>query len=207
MTNIKEEVLLNKLKIDEEVSYKDSPYLQKIISLIKDVHDEDKETLLFLYDINFFLGNCYTRLGRFSLSAIYRFECIKIAKKLKVMYAHDINNIKDVIYNFLRDRNFYIDDDCLDAKEEMYGLLPDEEIEKMYKNRLTHRRNLKADPVEMSEKYLSVIDKIEEKIEKNRTIYGMGSCFEVWNLKEEFLAEEGISWKSPALLNPRVMFD
>ena len=72
---------------------------------------------------------------------------------------------------------------------------------------MSHRRNLKHDPVEMSETYLAVIDEIEARIEKNRTLRGMGSCHEIWALKQEYLAEKGIEWQSPVILNPRVMFD
>ena len=69
------------------------------------------------------------------------------------------------------------------------------------------RRSLKHDPVEMSEEYLAVIDEVEEKIDQNRTMRGMGSCHEIWGLKYEYLLEKGIHWKSPSVLNPRVMFD
>ena len=59
----------------------------------------------------------------------------------------------------------------------------------------------------MSEEYLAVIDDVEEKIDKNRPLVGMGSCHEIWDLKYQYLLEKGIRWKSPQILNPRVMFD
>ena len=46
-----------------------------------------------------------------------------------------------------------------------------------------------------------------EKIEKNRQHHGFGSCHHVWSLKTDYLAEKGIEWKSPVVLNPRVRFD
>ena len=52
-----------------------------------------------------------------------------------------------------------------------------------------------------------MFDDVEEEIEKRRTLHGMGSCHEIWALKEELLAQRGITWNSPAMLNPRVRFD
>ena len=48
---------------------------------------------------------------------------------------------------------------------------------------------------------------IEKLIDENMTYRGMGACHQYWMLKQRFLAERGINWKSPAALNPRVMFD
>ena len=109
----------------------------------------------------------------------------------------------------LRSRNHFIDDDCLEIYQKVKdsGLLENEVLEKVYQDRMSRRRNLKADPIEMSEEYLAVIDEVEEKIKKNRKHFGMGSCYEYWNLKEEYLLEKGIRWKSPHIMNPRVMFD
>jgi len=36
---------------------------------------------------------------------------------------------------------------------------------------------------------------------------GMGFCFEYWSAKRDLLAEYGIEWRSPGVMNPRVMFD
>lgn len=206
-STIQERIKLLISKVNEDVSYFDSPVLKEIALLTNELIGEDKDTLLFLYDTNIFLADAYTRLCRFSLAAKYHFECVKYAKKLKELYDVNIKDIKEVIYKLLRDRNFYIDDDCEDVKDVINGLISEKDILKLFDDRLSHRRNMKNDPVEMSDEYLSVIDEIEEKIEKNRTMYGMGSCFEVWDLKEQYLAEKGITWKSPALLNPRVRFD
>jgi hypothetical protein len=61
--------------------------------------------------------------------------------------------------------------------------------------------------VEATEEYLAVIDEVDEWIEKNREYRGFGSCHHVWRLKAEYLAKKGITWRSPAALNPRVRFD
>lgn len=66
------------------------------------------------------------------------------------------------------------------------------------------RRFIKNDPVEKTDAYLSVIDEVEEAIDKNKT---MDFCLEIWKLKAEFLSDRGICWRSPTQLNPGVMFD
>lgn len=69
---------------------------------------------------------------------------------------------------------------------------------------------IKSDPVEWSEEYENVID------DANRKIYarledcpaGMGFCHAYWLEKAHVLSEDyGIFWRSPAALNPGVMFD
>ena len=80
-------------------------------------------------------------------------------------------------------------------------------IDEMLSARKKDRRTFRNDPVEMTEKYLAVIDSVEEKIEKTRETYGHGSCHETWILKQEYLAEYGIRWTSPVHLNPGFHFD
>lgn len=76
-----------------------------------------------------------------------------------------------------------------------------------YSERL-NRRSLKYDPVEESDEYASVELEIERKI---RTEIGecryMGYCHKYWSTKKKMLKEYGIIWKSPAELNPSVIFD
>lgn len=69
---------------------------------------------------------------------------------------------------------------------------------------------LNIDPVEYSEAYEAVVDKVDAEVseqmgEKN---YSMGMCFEIWSLKKSILASKyNIEWKSPSAMNPGVMFD
>jgi hypothetical protein len=95
-------------------------------------------------------------------------------------------------------------------REELDGTLTEKQkemLEKFEDTVMKRRRNLKHDPVEMTEEYLAVIDEVDEKIEKNREYHGFGSCHHVWSLKTDYLAEKGIEWKSPVVLNPKVRFD
>lgn len=68
---------------------------------------------------------------------------------------------------------------------------------------------LKYDPVEDSEKYLAVIDEVEKKLyeQLKNEHRGMGFCFCYWSTKADILAEYGIEWRSPGVMNPRVHFD
>ena len=69
--------------------------------------------------------------------------------------------------------------------------------------------HLKFDPVERSEKWEDVIYDVEAEcadILKDEPMH-MGYCFRYWSTKKEVLARRGIDWSSPAVMNPRVMFD
>ena len=192
---------------DDIISYQLSPYVKEMIAVIEQVEIDDKVTAIFVYKTYLYIAETYTRMVRFSLSAKYHFKALRIAKTIKEVYHYKVSGIEILLVNLLRDRNFYVDDNCEDVKEVVDGLLPVKKIENIFTNRLNHRRNLKNDPVEMSEEYLAVIDEVEERIAKNKTMSGMGSCHEIWDLKFQYLLEKGIKWKSPSLMNPRVMFD
>lgn len=71
-------------------------------------------------------------------------------------------------------------------------------------------RHLKQDPVEWSSKYENIIDEADRKIYSLLKDHprGMGFCFAYWYTKEKILREEyDIEWKSPAKMNPRIIFD
>lgn len=71
-------------------------------------------------------------------------------------------------------------------------------------------RHLKQDPVEWSSKYENIIDEADRKIYSLLKEHprGMGFCFAYWHTKEKILREEyDIEWKSPAKMNPRIIFD
>ena len=68
---------------------------------------------------------------------------------------------------------------------------------------------LRYDPIEDSEVYLSVIDEVECRLheELKGEPRHMGFCFRYWSAKRDLLAEYGIEWRSPGVMNPRVIFD
>ena len=69
---------------------------------------------------------------------------------------------------------------------------------------------LKRDPVEWTAEYEKVIDEAEEKAnaELADVPRGMGFCHAYWHSLANILFEDyGIVWRSPAMMNPGVMFD
>ncbi len=70
-------------------------------------------------------------------------------------------------------------------------------------------KHLLFDPVERTEQYEEVIQEVEAECDAALAGIprGMGFCFAYWIEKRRILAEHGIEWRSPALMNPRVIFD
>ena len=125
--------------------------------------------------------------------------------KLREYDDEDITRLKNCFYSAVKARNYYEPDDCSDLVAIVSGSLPNEIIRELLLSAQENRRGfIKNDPVEKTEEYLAVIDKVEEKIEKTKQ---MDSCLEYWSLKARFLFEYGILWRSPSQLNRGVMFD
>ena len=194
-----------------ELTYQAVPYLKETDELVNDqlASEEpyDKVTLLDSATIMRYLAEAYDRLGRFAVSVGYYKRAIELAAKLYTMYGEEMRDSSGMIYNALKARNYYVDDDCEDIREQALVFISTDIVDDVFDTVMNRRRNLKHDPVEMTEEYLAVIDEVDEKIEKNREYRGFGSCHHVWSLKTDYLAEKGITWRSPDLLNPRVRFD
>ena len=190
-------------------NYQDVPALKTIEQIIEERHDEEQETLLVAYEGYLYLAEQYTSMCRFSISAKYHEKALRIATLILDKHGIIVEHIEKLVTDLLRDRNFFVDDDCQDIMDLLakHPLLDEAKAKDIYERRMSHRRGLKNDPVEMSQEYLDVIDEVEALIEKERTMHGMGSCHEVWAIKQRLLAERGILWKTPHDLNPRVMFD
>jgi len=194
-----------------ELTYRAVPYLKETEEIVEvqlaSESPYDKVTLLDSATIMRYLAEAYDRLGRFAVSVRYYNRAIELAAKLYTMYGEEMQDSSGMIYNALKARNYYVDDDCEDIREQALVFISKELVDDVFSTVMNRRRNLKHDPVEMTEEYLAVIDEVEEKIEKNREYRGFGSCHHVWSLKTDYLAEKGIEWKSPVVLNPRVRFD
>lgn len=125
--------------------------------------------------------------------------------KLRNYDPDEIKDLEDCFWRAVKARNFYEKDDCLDLIAAVRGFIPDEKVAELTESAQNYCNNLiRNDPIEKSEEYLKVIDDVEEKIDKAKT---MDICFEYWALKARFLMEYGIFWQSPSQLNPNVMFD
>ena len=194
-----------------ELTYLAVPYLKETEEIVEaqlaSESPYDKVTLLDSATIMRYLAEAYDRLGRFAVSVRYYNRAIELAAKLYTMYGEEIKDSSTMIYNALKARNYYVDDDCEDIREQALVFISTDIVDDVFDTVMKRRRNLKHDPVEMTEEYLAVIDEVDEKIEKNREYRGFGSCHHVWSLKTDYLAEKGIEWKSPVVLNPRVRFD
>ena len=194
-----------------ELTYQAVPYLKETDEIVKaqlaSENPYDKVTLLDSATIMRYLAEAYDRLGRFAVSVRYYNRAIELAATLYTMYGEEMQDSSGMIYNALKARTYYVDDDCEDIREQALVFISKDIVDDVFDTVMKRRRNLKHDPVEMTEEYLAVIDEVDEKIEKNRKYHGFGSCHHVWGLKTDYLAEKGIEWKSPVVLNPRVRFD
>lgn len=68
---------------------------------------------------------------------------------------------------------------------------------------------LKCDAVQATAKWEDSIYDVEVEVEAELKDepYGMGFCFRYWSAKRAAMAQRGIEWRSPASMNPRVLFD
>ncbi len=71
--------------------------------------------------------------------------------------------------------------------------------------------HLEHDPIEWTARWEEVIDEVDEKVEAEMVAEnmprGMGYCYGFWHARYKYLAEYGIQWRSPSMMNPDVMFD
>lgn len=186
-------------------TYRDVSALKELAKLVEEARPEGNEEIADLFHAYGFIAEQYETMGRFSVAAPFREEALR---RLDELHGEvDFDDLEDMAYHLVKGRNFFVDDDCTDVYPVIRDLLGEKVADDMYEQVKAHRRTLKNDPVEMSEAYLEAIDEVEERIEENRTFRGMGSCYEIWDLKQQYLAEKGIDWTAPNMLNPGFHFD
>lgn len=69
---------------------------------------------------------------------------------------------------------------------------------------------MRADPKEKDRKYRDIILKAEQEAERNVTIPKdrLGYCHALWSEQKRILKEKyNIAWRTPAEMNPDVIFD
>ncbi len=68
---------------------------------------------------------------------------------------------------------------------------------------------LRFDPVERTPQWEKVIYAVMKECDRRlgEETPRMGYCFELWSTMRTVLAEYGIEWRDPHMMNPRVMFD
>ena len=189
-------------------TYNDSPYLSEMAELVLRQRDNDIETLEETIPALWYLTEAYDKMCRAGMSVKFytpQLQDYTELMKLREYDSDDMERLESCFYLAVKARNYYEPDDCSDLVEIVSGSLPDERIRELLLSAQENRQGfIKNDPVEKTEEYLAVIDKVEEKIDKAKQ---MNFCLEKWDLKAQFLFEFGILWRSPAQLNPGVMFD
>ena len=103
-------------------------------------------------------------------------------------------------------REYTVEDHKKNLKRTLDYLDPKVSMEEWCKKYGVH---LKFDPVERSEKWEKCIYEVEKECSHalRNEPKGMGFCFSYWSTKKAALAKRGIDWRSPSVMNPRVMFD
>lgn len=113
---------------------------------------------------------------------------------------------------------------CIGVREYMQALAPDDEDNAAQLTMLRdyidpalpmeefcrrYRRHLKFDPVERTEEMERVVEDVERECDRQLAgrPRGMGFCFAYWSARSAALSRHGIEWRSPALMNPGVLFD
>lgn len=192
-------------------TYKDAPALREIAQIVREQLMATEQNDVATYDdtviILRFLAESYDALGRYSISAYYYNKLLELSSNMKILHGVEYPETPHDFYNAIRVRNAYVDDDAEDLAQIVAPLLPPEKIKERLVLVKARRRSLRFDPVETTKEYLAVIDAVEENVERARTKYGPGSCIEVWGLKQKYLAEYGIAWRTPIELNPRTNFE
>ncbi len=65
------------------------------------------------------------------------------------------------------------------------------------------------DPIEQTSEYQEAMKKIDPILRREfpKGRWMMGTCYPYWARKKALLQEHGVEWKSPAEMNPRILFD
>ena len=212
------ETLTGLLRLVEEseekrgaMAYRAVPHLQEmdreVSAHLAEESPWDKSTLVDSVAVLRYLAESYDRLGRFAVSARFYQRALSCAATLSKDHGEAVEEGETLFYRGLKARNHYVDDRCEDLRALALSFLPAALVERTHASVMKNPRGLQHDPVEMTEEYLSVVDEVEKLVEENRQTHGLGSCHEVWGLTRRFLAERGIPWRSPAIMNPGVLFD
>ncbi len=189
-------------------TYKDSPDLQQIASLVLPWPDNEPETLTDAIAVLQFLTDSYTAMGRSAVAMQYfraALEAYQALAGVRPLTEEEQEGARDILYNAVRAANHYRPDSCKAWIALASGAIPEEVCREARDKAVARQRiSIKHDPVEATEAYLAVIDEVDKLVDENKT---MDFCHETWQLKTMYLAQRGITWKSPAVMNPRVMFD
>lgn len=190
-------------------TYKDSAALAEIAEIVNAQLDTqqpwDKDTLCNIILAVRYLAEKYEKMWRCAVSVRYYNKLIELLAVQADIFSLTQENSSDDYYSALRVRNYYAYDDCTDLSELSKSFLPDKDRKALEEQVLSKPLGLKHDPIELSEKYLSVIDEVERRMDEAGT--KNMHPFESAGLRKKLLKEYGIDWKSEIELNPDFHFD
>ena len=140
-------------------------------------------------DFYFELGTYYRSISRYQKAL----ECFNQAFVLR--------KDEPSLYYIVLTERFLYPDKSIDIKNESL-------ISPRVKLALQGKSGLKIDPIEKSEEFQQVFDEVhEEALEIIEREGDLHLCHQMWGILSELYAKRGIFWRSPALMNPHVMFD
>lgn len=189
-------------------TYLDSPALAEMSAIVAGNTEESEDVLEDKITVLDYLTDCYDDMGRTGISVKLYGQLLEAYAQLaqkRELFEEEKENLKNTFYCAVLARNRYIKDDCEDLVQFVSQLIGDEKV-KHCKKAVTERIRIlpKLDPVELTDEYLAVIDEAERKVDERCETK---ICHEYWMRKESVLREYGIEWRSPASLNPKIMFD
>lgn len=189
-------------------TYKASPVLSKlrdaVITHLEHEQPHDEQTLTDSIFFLRYLTDNYTRMWRIAYAIDTSHKLAELEKELYLRFAVRCKEYEDDYYNALRLRKYYYPD-AHDDISEIADVFLSEETKKSTEKRLSTFSVLKYDSIELSDKYLSVIDDVERRMSECNADKMPGIM--QMQLRKKLLFEYGVIWKSPCELNPNVLFD
>ena len=112
---------------------------------------------------------------------------------LSLAQGEECGLLQDDVEAYIRELEEYID----------HENIPTDDFIKKY------GKHLKFDPIRRTPLWGENYCRWEEECDRRLGDFprGMGFCFAYWHTFAEVLREDGVEWKSPSQMNPRVLFD
>ena len=203
------ETELRKEHPNAAATYKDVPALKEIDKSVREQMAAeqpcDRSTLIDSIFAVRYLGNTYESMWRIAYANKYYSQLFDIHYELYRRFGEKDRELADDYYTALRARNYYGKDECRDLTETAKELLPEKKRLNIEKQIFEDFHPLRHDPVELTDKYLEVIDEVERLMDtpeyKNVHPFVKNERF------KELLHQCGIEWEPMTSLNPGWHFD
>ena len=179
--------------------------LEQMSEVASNISEEAFESLAYKRSLYHYISDCYSEFGHTKNELKYSMLAMELQLNL---FEAVLDDTEEICSNTIQLRKkINSDDPCEDILEGAAALGSlEERIKEMVSNK---RQGLNFDPVELTDAYLDIIDKVEEEVAQNlqQTRRGHGFCHLYWREKEAVLKKHGLEWRSPRVRNPRVRFD